>query len=540
MSIAEISRKHFPYDTPNPGQMESIIEIVEQFQKGITHVICQIPTGCGKSAIATTVHKVLKELNSKHRTCIVTASKSLQDQYVNEEPGIYNLMGKANYGCSHKAETSYNSPACKGIVRANGCTPKKECTYVKRRTFWCDIASLKLTNTSFIVEASDSLVTEPENKSDLIVIDECHEIDDFLIEHSKIKFELKDFSALENIGFEQTIGKIRHYIDTFSNMQIGTAFKPSFVQKEEMVKLRNHLDDIIAMLTEDLERDSCEFKEAKSNALDALNQIYSKTQGFGVSDNEEWILNNYIKSTMAELMPVYSEQVAHHGILRKANQFLHMSATICGFDGYRKSLGIKDSYHIIDVPNPIPVESRQLFVLARHKVSGGFTDWNGLTRTVDELIAHHKGENGIIHTVSFANAKEIIERSKFRSKMIATGDRFEIADHLNKLNSGHIVLSPSTEKGFDGKGDICRFQILVKVPYGFLGSPLIKLNSARHPEYYSRKAILRLVQACGRGVRGVDDFATNYIIDANFIRLYNQNRDIFPEWFRDSVNFVNE
>lgn len=538
--IKALSREHFPYDIPNPGQMESIIEIVEKFRSGIAHVICQIPTGCGKSAIATTVHRVLKAIDRSHRTCIVTASKSLQDQYVREDTEIYNLMGKANYGCVHRQDTIYNSSPCKTIVKSNGCSPKKECPYVKRRTLWCDVAPLRLTNTSFMIESSDSLVMQEENRVNLIVIDECHEIDEFLIEHSKIKFDLKDFESLAPIGFESTVGKIRNYIDSFSTMQIGTAFRPSPSQVDLMKSLNDHITSIIKTLEENLERDNCDFKETKSTALDALNQIQSKTSGFGNTIDEEWILNDYKKSSITELKPVYSEQVANHGILRKADRFLHMSATICGFDGYRKSLGIKDSYHIINIANPIPVESRELYVLPRHKVSGGFSDWRSLTNTVDELIDHHKGQNGIIHTVSFSNAKEIIERSKFKKKMIATGDRFEIAEHLGKLNSGNIVLSPSLEKGFDGKDDICRFQILVKVMYGYLGDPLIKLNSARHPDYYARKAILRLVQACGRGVRGVDDFATNYIIDSNFIRLYNQNKEIFPDWFRDSVNFVNE
>lgn len=69
----------------------------------------------------------------------------------------------------------------------------------------------------------------------------------------------------------------------------------------------------------------------------------------------------------------------------------------------------------------------------------------------------------------------------------------------------------------------------------FSGDPYVKLNMDRHPEWYARKAILRLVQAAGRSVRGVNDFASTYIVDSNFDMLMRRNKDLFPEWFLDSL-----
>lgn len=62
-----------------------------------------------------------------------------------------------------------------------------------------------------------------------------------------------------------------------------------------------------------------------------------------------------------------------------------------------------------------------------------------------------------------------------------------------------------------------------------------ELNADRDPKWYARKAVVRLVQAAGRAVRGMDDYATTYVIDSNFSRLYLENRELFPAWFQDAV-----
>jgi Rad3-related DNA helicase len=39
----------------------------------------------------------------------------------------------------------------------------------------------------------------------------------------------------------------------------------------------------------------------------------------------------------------------------------------------------------------------------------------------------------------------------------------------------------------------------------------------------------------GRGCRSADDFCENYILDSAFIKFYEQNRLMFPRWWRDTV-----
>lgn len=535
MTIEELCRKHFPYETPNAGQMEAIIGAVKAFEDGIKHVIIQAPTGIGKSAIATTVHRVMRELHDRWRTTIITATKQLQDQYVNDDPKVFDLRGRTNYGCPHNAGP-YNSNNCRVQVK-KGCTPKETCPYVKRRTGWCHIADLRSTNFSFQIEAPPMLCMTPETVADLIVIDECHEIDMALIEHATIRVNIHEFRQLADIGFEWVIPRITEFIDAFANMDDGDAFSPDSELNEIFANLTGTISRVCEALEEQME-ESSDMREIKGAMVDAMTQVMGKCVSFGQGD-DEWILVKYEKSTCVELKPVYAEQVAYHGLMMKSGRFLHMSATICGFDQYIESLGLKqDQCHIIDLENPIPVDNRPVFVIPKFKVNASFDEWDKLVKMIDHIITHHEDDNGIIHSVSFKLGEQIKQLSKHNKRMIVTGDRFEIADALSKHGSGAIIISPSIEKGVDLKGDMSRWQILPKVPYGYLGDPFIKLNADRHEDWYARRAILRIVQASGRSVRGVNDFATTYILDANFNRLYQQNTEIFPEWYRDSLSWV--
>lgn len=535
MNIEELCRKHFPYDTPNPGQMEAIIGAVKAYESGIKHVIIQAPTGIGKSAIATTLHRVMRELHSGWRSTIITATKQLQDQYVKDDAKVFDLRGRTNYGCPHNAGP-YNSNACRVQVK-KGCKASETCPYVKRRTAWCKIHDLRSTNFSFQIEAPEQLCMTPETLANLIIIDECHEIDMALIEHATIRVNVHEFKQLADIGFEWMIPRITDFINAFNDMGDGEAFTPNKRLNEVFGKLKDTIVRVCEALEEQME-ESSDMREIKGAMVDAMTQVLAKAQNFG-SGEDEWILVKYEASTEVELKPVYAEQVAYHGLMRKAEHFLHMSATICGFEQYVESLGLTmDECHIIDLENPIPVDNRPVFVVPKFKVNASFQEWDKLVKMIDHIIKHHGNDNGIIHSVSFKLGEQIKQLSKFAHRMIVTGDRFEIADALSKPESGAIIISPSIEKGVDLKGDMSRWQILPKVPYGYLGDPFIKLNADRHEDWYARRAILRIVQASGRSVRGVNDFATTYILDANFNRLYQQNTEIFPEWYRDSLSWV--
>lgn len=534
-NIDFLIKKHFPFETFNPGQYEAIEYAITSFRSGKRHVVLQAPTGIGKSAIATTIHRVLRELNAGWRTTIITATKGLQDQYEAEDSDIYSLKGKTNYPCP-LGRGYYTSAGCKTARGEDICsTPSETCTYLKRRTYWCKVAPLRLTNSSFQIEASEGLVMEEENRANLIVVDECHDIDEHLVSHSTLRVEMEKMEHMKKNTSTAFVNKFSNFINMFVELPIGTAFHLDNQMRTDSKNLLKEIDDMLDDIEEKLSQKKSH-NESLVGAQDELSAIRDKLSLFAEHEGE-WLVTEFGFANLVELKPVYAYQVSQYALFRKADFFLHMSATICGFDAYLYTLGIKkEDAAIMDLPNPIPLENRKVTVIPRMKVSGDF-DRGRLTDLIDKIVDRHEDQNGVIHTVSFTLAKEILENSRHQKIMIISNNRDEILDAL-KTKKGIVILSPSVEKGYDFKGDMCRFQILPKVPFHYLGDKWVSLNMSRDNNWYARKAILRLVQASGRAIRGVNDYASTYILDANFERLYRNNDNLFPEWYLDSVKFI--
>lgn len=533
--LRELCLKKFPFPTPNPGQIETIQEAVEQILAGTKFVILQAPTGAGKSVIATTVHRVIQAVNKGWRTGIITGTKGLQNQYVTDDPSIYDLKGRTNYSCPKGAQY-YNHQDCRRKVALGQCIKHTTCPYIMRREKWCKEADLRLTNASFMIEAPHTLVSGDEFGTDLLVVDECHELAQKLIDHNKIKIGTKEFFYLEKAVGPNFMGIIADVINSYMSIPIGTAFRPNQEQIREVEGLEKFLGDTSEELESRLKDSSLDSK-AKEIAGGALEEIQGLSESLGLyaHTDGEWILSEYTPAELLELTPVYASQVSWPGILTKAPQFLLMSATICGFDEFRKDLGIKDSYHIIDIPSPLPAKQRPVVIVPRVAVSGrGFDEKSWLT-LIDSIIEKNGTNNGVIHTVSFALADKIKKGSKFGKRMIISNDRREILQALKKSKSGQIIVSPSVTTGYDFKGDLARWQIIAKCPFLFLGDPAVKLNSDRSPRWYSRECVLKLVQASGRVCRGVDDYGITFIIDSNIVRLLKYNSDLFPDWWLESV-----
>ena len=95
-----------------------------------------------------------------------------------------------------------------------------------------------------------------------------------------------------------------------------------------------------------------------------------------------------------------------------------------------------------------------------------------------------------------------------------------------------VLLSPSMTEGIDLKGDLSRFQVICKVPYPWLGDPIVKKRMHKFPNWYSLKTAMTIVQAVGRSVRNSEDTAITYILDSDWSRFYGKNKKLFCEDFK--------
>ena len=75
------------------AQKEILDAIQEKLKSGHRKIILSAPTGIGKSAIALTLAK------SYEKSFVITSSKNLQDQYINDFEILVPVKGKANFPC---------------------------------------------------------------------------------------------------------------------------------------------------------------------------------------------------------------------------------------------------------------------------------------------------------------------------------------------------------------------------------------------------------------------------------------------------------
>ena len=101
--------------------------------------------------------------------------------------------------------------------------------------------------------------------------------------------------------------------------------------------------------------------------------------------------------------------------------------------------------------------------------------------------------------------------------------------------SPSVILSPSMSEGVDLKDDLSRFQVIMKIPYPYLGDPLIRKRMNKWKRWYNLQTAKKIVQSAGRSVRSSEDRAVTYILDSDWERFFRQNRDMFPPEFKRSL-----
>ena len=100
-----------------------------------------------------------------------------------------------------------------------------------------------------------------------------------------------------------------------------------------------------------------------------------------------------------------------------------------------------------------------------------------------------------------------------------------------------IMASYSMNEGVDLPYDECRFQIIFKIPFPYLGDNQIRARKRIDNNWYNVKTVQKFIQAVGRGMRAEDDYCTNYVIDKDFdMLLYGPAfKKILPENIRESI-----
>jgi len=502
---------------------------------------CDAPTGVGKAGIAVAVARQVQQMLAadptqygfkKHydegtgkpllpQVWVVTQNKILQDQYQKDfKDYLFDFKGLDNYPCDNDPGKSCGQSKCGRISPPDLDTPfeppqycTKQCGYdrVKKKAKFAPILSLN-TAKAFAMLKNPQYIPPA-----LMIVDEGHGIESALDNEATFTIDPK---SLDRLGFV-----FERYFQDLTSLQ---AIMEGAADLMEQVQVQY---DVEAAAGED--RDAIRIRRLQNLIMKFDEVRTSREQGV-----------DYVScsTTQVDLRPLRV-----HPVFRRIFKFpaLFLSATLLSERGFRSMTGIpKEQFDWFSIGSPFPKENRPV----RYGFRMGATPLNyqnsaqqmpNLFNRIDEVLTKHKGERGIIHTHTYRNAVAIYEALSLKhpGRLLFPKTAAEQKEclRLHESSRNTVLLSPSMTEGVDLKDELCRFVILVKVPYLPTNDPVVAARMDADSEWYLYRSVMTVVQASGRGVRSVDDHAVTYLCDPAFMQFIGRSRQHFPQWFLDGM-----
>jgi Rad3-related DNA helicase len=209
------------------------------------------------------------------------------------------------------------------------------------------------------------------------------------------------------------------------------------------------------------------------------------------------------------------------------------------------SLGIpRNDIEFIDLPSTFPPERRPIYYLPKANITKK-TETEERPKAIaalDEILDEHPNDKVLVHTVSYGYAQQTYRTSRHRKRMItydSAQDRESKLEEFKNASPGSVLVASSMDRGIDLPDDQCRVVVIMKTPFLNLGDKQIstRLHSDKKGGqlWYNVAAIRTLVQMSGRAMRSSEDHCEIYILDAQFGRLYREDKFLFPEWYRSAL-----
>jgi len=272
-----------------------------------------------------------------------------------------------------------------------------------------------------------------------------------------------------------------------------------------------------------------------------LSRLKTKLEFFVTEADDNWIYDNN-----NSFKPIRVNKYAEKYLWSHGKRFLGISATISPWRHLCHDLGADPAeVEFIDVPSIFDVARYPIYYqpVANMGRDTKEAEIPALVRAIDRIMEQHPDQKGLIHCVSYDNMYRILNLTKYPEKTIHHVDSNRESQLRQFINSDEplVLLSPAMERGVDLPDDNCRFIVIIKVPFPYLGDPQIKARlyqgKSDGQTWYNAATARRIVQSTGRGMRSPTDQCVSYILDSTFGDFYQRNIAMFPRWWRDALIF---
>lgn len=501
-------------------QLEAIDKIVTNPRR---FTALAMPTGSGKSLTGVTAAMLHPNVR---RAVYLTSTKGLQDQLAADfEPvGLVDLRGARNYPClmveplstSRAFRVGCDEGPCHADIWCSKAPEKAHpdvqplCLYYG--ALW-QARHATLISTNYAMYFSTEGYAQGLGPIEMVILDEAHDAQQ----------ELESFLAIE--------------LSTDDVRTVGRKF-----HSRSLSEWRDWANSVIKPLEKKLKTNPSMSTPREVQERLHLKTLVSKLSRLAEIEPEQWVLDD--NGMRARFCPLRIARYAEQHLFRGVRHVVLMSATLT--HKTLADLGIgREQYSFWEAPSRFPVERRPIVSLSTTpsvRVDKSMTEDDKVfwIRRIDRLIDSRRrlGWKGIIHTVSYQRMKELMARSDHRDIMIVH-DSYSTREAIREFkdsNGPRLLVSPSIVTGYDFPDDECRFQIIGKVPMPDMRSPVMAARAKVDKEYAGYLAMQKLVQACGRGMRGPCDWCETFIVDDHFGDWFlRRNRRYAPRWFYDAV-----
>lgn len=532
------------FPTWYPGQSEACTKMLDWFHSPARFLGASLPTGAGKTALALLTARL-----SGARTCILTATKGLQTQYLRDASPIggVEVKGQNNFKCTLVPTLNADEGPCHDGIpcaysRSGGCPYREQLKKALE-------AQIVITNYAYYL--AQTRYSSGLGEFGLAVLDEAHQ----------------SFSALEN--------HLTVYLDRMSTESIGLSFpslptsdifttktrrttKKTPIINEEASETENVTDTItppdlwaqwqswsscgVPVAQEratELEAEVRELRESNSPVPGALSRSYRTA-----------------KSTLAKLQSLSSGtgdwviQRTHHGMVftprwvadkgsalfQSVPKIMLMSAILSHKTADSIGVPAGDDRAWLEVGSYFPPQNTPIWHVPTARINYHSDDYATTIwqSRIDQIIQRRLDRKGIIFTVSYDRARLLLSRSRFKDIMLthSTGDVTLVVDRFKKAAPPMVLVSPTVTTGWDFPGDGKPQYIIVgKVPYPDTKDLVLQARHEDDKDWSSYLAMETLIQECGRMTRGVDDKTEVLLVDDNFKWFIYQYRNFAPKWF---------
>jgi len=498
-----------------PNQLELAAKIAASSKYAY---LLDSPTGTGKSLIAAAAQRILQK-----KLVYLCTTKQLQDQILKDFPYAKSLKGRSNYPCA-------KYPKLFPKITAEDCTHTKEhecdrrgsCSYIIAKMVALG-APLAVLNTSYFLSEANHVGGFSGTK--FLVVDELDTLESKLMNYIQLSVTRRQLDRM-NIALPRFKTKFEAWVEWANNML-----------RELIPEL-----DRLTMLTEQSDAwGGIDISVLRRKS--AIARLVSKLRYFVREVDTTWV--PFYGEDEWTFKPTWVSKYSKEAIWKHADKVLGMSATILDprqlSSNIGLALGTERSYEYKALPSPFPKENRPVFYEPCANVINKNMDvaLPRLAIAIERVMEKHPDEKILCHVVSY-RVRDYIMKTIASSRFIThdTASRASVLEKFKVAERPMVLVSPSMERGVDLPGEECRVVIIAKVPYPDLGDPQINRRvhgSKDGNSWYAHRTVSSIVQMSGRAVRSAEDFASTYILDEQFSRLYREWNGMFPSWFKEAV-----